>query len=162
MYVLAVLTLLFMVVITIGVAVYAINHRALSDLWFVAIFSLIIIGLAIRPNRFPFKTVLDGDTLTTYGIQGRRGIQLSALAKVKEVMLVAYTYDNICSLRLTDTSGKTVFIHLAGVSEANRELLYEPLLKALQNPQITGDKLEVCTDTWDKWYRFRSNRKTTA
>lgn len=116
---------------------------------------VLFLVFVILCTRAPLKTVLGNGKLTTYGIRGKRTIDLSKIVKVKIVQASpsgnapSYIFD---CLMCTDINGKSIFLQLYGLKQSQRDLFRQPLETAFNQPQVKGYKGESDYQM-KKWYQ---------
>lgn len=107
---------------------------------------------AFTLSRFPLKTCITGDSLTTTSLRGKKTIHLNNLRELSTAILVSGKMGSTYCLKCVDASGVTTFLQLGGLSRADRTLLAAPLMHGFKtsSPATTED----ATDLWEKWYAY--------
>lgn len=118
---------------------------------------LLVLGLgvilAIGSIRLPVRIKLSGLELTTYGLLGKRIIDISQINRSRGKVLVprlGYIGRQTSILKISTMDEKSMYIQLGTIRRKQRVIFLEALKSRLRDPAIAApDAIEL----FDKWYK---------
>lgn len=113
---------------------------------------LLALIIAWPSRRIPYKTVLQGQQLTTTSVLGRRTIDLQQIIAVAPVVTSGIARLSMTALRLTDGAGKKLYVHLAMVKPADRSALAAAVKPYLfDNPAVKIVRPRAVAMVFNAW-----------
>jgi hypothetical protein len=123
---------------------------AILGILILAFFMLLLVQL----NRLQFLIVVDGDYLKTVSLYGKRTIKLSDIVDIKRVTWFSAprSGSSIDCLKISNSSGRSLYVQFGVLSEKKRRLLYDSLKITFENPRLQHD--QGASGLWDSWFDF--------
>jgi hypothetical protein len=108
----------------------------------------------VQLNRLQFLIVVDGDYLKTVSLYGKRTIKLSDIVDIKRVTWFSAprSGSSIDCLKISNSSGRSLYVQFGVLSEKKRRLLYDSLKITFENPRLQHD--QGASGLWDSWFDF--------
>jgi hypothetical protein len=121
---------------------------------------LVILAVAVLAYRFrkvPFKVMAVDKKLLTYGLNGKHSIDLEKLKNTSTVwtfggpvMLTGNHGLDIELLKLSDSSGRSIYLQLGGLSTVKRQAISSLVADAFKSANIQAKEAEELLQSWNK------------